>query len=519
MVRSRRGKGAGAAVALVAALGSTAACGLVIGLSDHEAYPAEGGTAEAAGGTDGPAAEASGSDVVNGTDAAEGGSDAQDAGEAGCQGSTCGAACVDLSTDNANCGKCGVVCSGSTCFGGTCGGQAITALTAGNVHACVLLAAGQVWCWGSDSVGQIAGPSGAQSCPQGPCRAPTRVPVLPSVVQVSAGGDQTCAVDVDGGVWCWGANSRGGLGHDPTTDPTCTTPDAGVPCRQASMVGGLPGPATSVSTGQTSFACALVGGSVYCWGDDAMAQLGPSGNGSESPTPVLVASNASALSAGYEHACAMVSGAPECWGSNVAGELGHTPGTGDDACARGPCNATPQSISVPGATSMHPGLHATCFVTSTSTYCLGANDVAQLGTGTFDSTAHTVPAAVSVQAGIVDLDLRARTVCALSSSSAFCWGDDEAHQTSAAADGVCSGGTACVSNSTLAGVIDVVETRTATYTSYARTASGHVWAWGDNGVGQLGHSPTDAGDEAGCDPGGTGGAVCNRTPIQVNGLP
>ncbi|MGH7296325.1 MAG: hypothetical protein ACRELB_15405, partial [Polyangiaceae bacterium] len=279
------------AVAGLAALAGTAACGLVIGLSDHEAYPAEGGTTDATQDQVTPVPE-SGSDGQPPEGGVDGGGDG-DAQEGGggpvCDAGACGDACVDLAADNANCGGCGIACDGSACYHGTCGGNDVAALTSGEAHACALLKAGEVWCWGADDQAQVLGPTGASSCPDGPCRAPTRIPGLPRTVQVSAGGDQTCALDADGGVWCWGTNANGGLGHPPSGDPTCATPDASVPCSaQAEKVVGLPGPAKGVASGQLGFACAIVGSNVYCWGDDSQAELGPLADGGPSPSPVLV---------------------------------------------------------------------------------------------------------------------------------------------------------------------------------------------------------------------------------------
>ncbi|HEY8087992.1 MAG TPA: hypothetical protein VIF09_09105, partial [Polyangiaceae bacterium] len=424
-----------------ASLAGTAACGLVIGLSDHEAYPAEGGTGDATQETTTPetGGPETGGEAAT-AEAGDAGTDVTDAGP-GCDGSVCGSACVDTQNDDNNCGGCNVTCDAGACYRGTCGGRQVTGITAGTSHACALLRAGDVWCWGADDQAQILGPTGAGSCPGGPCRAPTRIPGLPNAVQISAGGDQTCAVESKGGVWCWGANAKGGLGHGPGGDPTCTTADGGVACNPTpTKVAGL-APATSVSSGQIGFACALVGSTVYCWGDDSQGELGPVGDGGPSASPVIVAGNASALSAGYDHVCAILAGTPACWGSNVSGELGHTPGLGDQTCAGGtPCEPAPQTIAVAGASGVHAGFQASCFTTGSVPSCLGANDVSQLGTSSDDTSPHTIPVPVTVQSSISSLDFGYRTVCAISSGSAHCWGDDQTHQTSASAPVSCVGG-------------------------------------------------------------------------------
>ncbi len=518
-------------IAAGCAMAGTAACGLVIGLEDHEAYPAEGGVV----------AEASTQDVTMTMDGSHDGgtgdsSVPKDGGAdvavpetgPGCEAS-CGDACVDMQSDNHNCGMSGVSCTGSSCYRATCGGGAVAQLTAGTEHACALLQAGDVWCWGADDKAQILGPSGASTCPLGACRpAPARIPGLPNVVQISAGGDQTCALDPDGGVWCWGSNAAAGLGHPPTTDPTCTVGGASVPCNaQPAAVAGLPGPASAVTSGQSSFACALVNGSVYCWGDDSHAELGPVGDGGPSPTPQLVTSGATSVAAGFAHACAMVAGQPTCWGSNVSGELGHTPGSPDPTCSDlAFCNPTPQTIPVNGVLRMHPGYHASCFETPNGLSCLGANDVGQLGFDSFGADASPTPTAVTIEQGtfssVVAMDFGYKTACALALARVYCWGDDETHQTSDPTPGFCStSNVPCAIDGYLVDLVNVAEVRASTYATFARTTDGRVWSWGNNGAGQLGHAPGDAGDEGGCDPSAfpSGGSVCNAVPAVVQGLP
>jgi alpha-tubulin suppressor-like RCC1 family protein len=511
------------------ALAGTAACGLLIGLEDHEAYPAEGGvvpegstpdvTTDGSGGHDaGPG------DSSTAVDAS--GDAIHDAG-LGCE-TSCNDACVDLQTDNQNCGTCGMTCTGSTCYRATCGGGAVTQLTAGNEHACALLQAGDVWCWGADDQAQILGPADASTCPLGPCRpTPTQIPGLPNVVQVSAGGAQTCAVDADGGVWCWGANPSGGLGHGPSTDSTCSPGGVGVACNpQPTLVTNLPGPASAVASGQSSFACALVGGSVYCWGDDVYAELGPSDGGS-SPVPQLVVTGATAVAAGYQHACALVGGTPTCWGSNVSGELGHSPEAGiDQSCAGSPCNDTPQALTVTGVTRIHAGYHASCFETPSGPVCLGADDVGQLGLDTYDPNANPTPTAVTIEPGTLTstatMDFGYKTACALASARLYCWGDDETHQTSDPTPGVCTAttGLPCVIDGYRVDLANVVDVHTAPYATFARTSDGHVVAWGNNGAGQLGHPPGDAGDEGGCDPTVfSTPSECNANPVVIQGIP
>lgn len=103
-------------------------------------------------------------------------------------------------------------------------------LSAGFRHACVLRnSAPYVYCWGSNSSGQLGlGPGGpAQS------NVAVRVPGIGVPVQISAGSSHTCAVFENGSAQCWGSSLSGqlGIGDDganeyPTPQwvlaPSCT---------------------------------------------------------------------------------------------------------------------------------------------------------------------------------------------------------------------------------------------------------------------------------------------------------
>ncbi|MBK8676823.1 MAG: FG-GAP repeat protein [Cellvibrionales bacterium] len=123
---------------------------------------------------------------------------------------------------------------------------------------------GGVECWGSNDSGQ------------------TDVPALTSPTQVSAYGDNACAIDATG-VKCWG-------GSDFGTVPALTSP-------------------TQVSTG-LYHACALDSTGVKCWGSDYFHQVAvPS---LTSPTQV---------STGDFHSCALhAAGGVKCWGSDNYGQ-------------------------------------------------------------------------------------------------------------------------------------------------------------------------------------------------------
>jgi alpha-tubulin suppressor-like RCC1 family protein len=171
----------------------------------------------------------------------------------------------------------------------------VTAIAAGGAHSCALLADKTVSCWGGNSTGQLGPNPSADGCTFlgdiVPCSLnPVSVPYLTNVTALAAGKDYTCARMTNGTVWCWGANDRGQLGRDTSLG---TTPAS------------IPAPVTGLSTVATiaigrEHSCAgLTDGTVKCWGDNETGQLG-----NTTPTPRFIPvavtglSNAAAVAAG-----------------------------------------------------------------------------------------------------------------------------------------------------------------------------------------------------------------------------
>lgn len=80
----------------------------------------------------------------------------------------------------------------------------------GHQHACARTEAGEIYCWGSNSVGQLGAPDVEQESP-----VPVKVQGLAPAIRLGVGYDFTCAVDDSHQVWCWGQNVFGQLGSGP----------------------------------------------------------------------------------------------------------------------------------------------------------------------------------------------------------------------------------------------------------------------------------------------------------------
>ena len=146
------------------------------------------------------------------------------------------------------------------------------AVSAGNQHTCALITGGAMWCWGSNSWGQIGDGTYAERS------FPTSVFGFASgAAAVSAGSVHTCALTAGGTLVCWGYNSDGRIGDGTTTNRPTPTP-----------VSGLTSGVAAVSAGGAHTCALLAGGAVRCWGYNGFGQLG---EGSKTdrlvPTPVI----------------------------------------------------------------------------------------------------------------------------------------------------------------------------------------------------------------------------------------
>ena len=248
----------------------------------------------------------------------------------------------------------------------------VVAIAVGSSHTCALTNAGAVFCWGSNSHGQVGNNSNMDS--------PVAVPVsglASGVKAIGAGFNHTCAVTTLGAVLCWGANGGDQLGN-------ATQMDSPIPV----AVGG----ASSVAavTGGDQYSCALtMSGGVECWGDNTYGQLGVTGV-TISPTPVAVpglSAGALGVVAGARHSCALAMGGNvQCWGTNKEGELGNNSMMGS------PMPVAPMGLGA-GALSVGAGQYHSCAITSAGrAMCWGQSDNGDLGNAPAASS--LVPVAV-----------------------------------------------------------------------------------------------------------------------------
>jgi alpha-tubulin suppressor-like RCC1 family protein len=109
---------------------------------------------------------------------------------------------------------------------------------------------------------------------------PVTVAGLPKITAISAGSNDSVALDSSGSVWDWGANNLGQLGDGNTSDSSEPV-EVSLPAQAVQVFSG------GDSTKDGSEIALLSNGQVWAWGDDKDGELGEGGSG-YSDVPVQV---------------------------------------------------------------------------------------------------------------------------------------------------------------------------------------------------------------------------------------
>ncbi len=289
------------------------------------------------------------------------------------------------------------------------------------------------------------------------------------VASVNAGDRHTCAVLTDGSVRCWGDNLLSQLGDGSTRTSNIPVEVSGLTEVTQVAVGG-------------AHTCALgLDTQVRCWGFNGDAQLG-TGDTDNRPTPTRVnlLQNVSTVVAGRSNTCIInTNGAVACWG--VVDRICSNFGCGFQSFGRPTAVAGLDSDVV----TISAGEYFNCAVTSSGgVKCWGDNYDRQLGVqDTFDPDPLELFDIEGLQANVLSVSAGYDHACAtLSDGTARCWADNAFGRLG---DGSTEDRYPPVPVVDLDDIAQVHAGRTSTC---ALTHSGNVQCWGSNGAGQLGDS-------------------------------
>jgi alpha-tubulin suppressor-like RCC1 family protein len=266
---------------------------------------------------------------------------------------------------------------------GVLSGKVIDDLVVGDASFACVLANDQVYCWGSNTYGQLG--DGTLTDSQDPV-AVTTSGVLngKSIKSITTAYGTVCAIANDDRAYCWGKENNLGNG--------AAAGNENLPSEVQLPIGEI-----VQKLVMTEFnVCALTGSeALYCWGSGTKGVLG-AGVAATASSPVLVSipgiSTVKDFSVSEEFACA-IGGDDKayCWGIGTLGQMG---------------NGANAAMNTPTAVSALPGVldgvtlqniattdYSACALSVDSKlYCWGKNNDSQLGNN--DTTNSNVPVVV-----------------------------------------------------------------------------------------------------------------------------
>ncbi len=341
-------------------------------------------------------------------------------------------------------------------------------IAAGEAHACLRTTKGEVFCWGSNELGQL-GDGTLEN------RAfAKRVEGLPYIVRVTGGTHHTCALDQSGALWCWGGNTQGEMGQgtmgrDALLKPTKLA---------------LP-PVIGISGGGYHTCAYDSNGAAYCWGRNIWGECGPLNDANVlTPKKVPQLDAVIDIGAGTDHTCAvMADRTVRCWGRNNDGQIGNA--------TSGGAEITPvAAVGVQNALTVFAGDDHTCIVLlNGSMQCWGDNENGELGSGVAQFANKALPV-VGISDGYQGGGGREHTCVAAQSGGVYCWGANTSCQVGNTGV-LCGQGGGIATVASRVGVDDARWVATGeTFSCAAHKAKGAM-CWGSNDRGQLGQGVMD----------------------------
>jgi alpha-tubulin suppressor-like RCC1 family protein len=333
-------------------------------------------------------------------------------------------------------------------------------ISAGIDNTCAVNDMGDLYCWGSNNEYQLARSSIINTYPNYAELSLTNQNIL----SIDTYSRSTCFLSANGSLKCFGYNGQYQLGNGTTTNSY------------------VPIDVTNLSSNVINISISGIGGCVTmenstarCWGDGAYGRLG-NGTTNSSRSPIVVQSLGGLISqieTNSTHTCVLMEDTSvKCWGFNSTGQLGD--GTYNNSLT--PVQVTNlidvKKISLGSS-------HSCALLNSGHVQCWGSNIQGQLGNGTFVSS--TTPVNVQGLADVKDIYSGLNHNCASLNNGQFkCWGGNTYGQLG-------------IGNKTnqnlpqfIVGISNVLSYSSQLQHSCAIDIDGKAYCWGSNNAGQLG---------------------------------
>ena len=296
----------------------------------------------------------------------------------------------------------------------------------------------------------------------------------------AAGGDHTLVIGSNGLLYAWGLGTDGQLGNGTTTSSSTAV--------QVSLPPGVV--PVAVAAGDDHSLALGSNGTLYAWGYNGFGQLG-NGTKTNEDVPVTVTFpsgvKATAIAAGTDFSLALGSdGNVYAWGDGNVGALGQGNQNGSTTPVKVPLpsGVTASAIAAGGRFGMAIGSNG-------NLYSWGDGDMGQLGNGT--TTFSTSPVVVEMPSGVTASVISAGDDHALAIGSndlLYSWGE--------ATDGqLGNGGTTEKKVPVLVSMptgVTAVAIAGGLDHSLAIGSDGNLYAWGEDGAGELGNGGTTNSD-------------------------
>lgn len=351
--------------------------------------------------------------------------------------------------------------------------EGATAIASGSQHACALLDAGTIACWGRVTAGD-----GSRAERR---LAPMKIPGFQGARAIAAWGETTCAALGSGEVTCWGGPVRGTLAAGEASVTSSEEDARALSFTKVPVEGVTDAVAIAITD---TFACARsASGSVSCWGENLHGELGNGSAGSDGGlVTVAEIDDATRVAAGDAHTCALrAGGSVWCWGNGRRGQIG---------------DGTVQSR---GAPVMVAGIDDAIDLAATTTYACAArrdgsvscwgSGVPEVGYGGDSWAIQSSPAPVRGVRDVKRIAAETDRVCArLGSGRVACWGADSFGAlgvpagSTTASGGAATSGKAAARLAPVTGLAGADALAMGGFGACATTKGRALWCWGGGAI-------------------------------------
>lgn len=345
----------------------------------------------------------------------------------------------------------------------------IAAVYAGDLRGFAVDHSGNLYGWGTNDQGQLGdGTTTNESTPEA-IKLSTGAPIT-GVVKVVAGPVHTLLLKSDGTVWASGSNYDGALGDGTYNNASYFQPVPGLTNVVDIAAGGGNGTGHSMAL--------LANGSIETWGADWNGELGD-GNfdgGTPAPETITLPSAVSVFAVDDKSFVVLADGTVRCFGGNFEGEMGIGNNTADQSFPVEPTGITNVSLLAAGS------YHAVVCTSTGAFYGWGDNNYFKL-TQDFNNFNRNSEVHDDSFQGFTSVASAENTTLGLKSDGTV-WAVGQG------SDGVLGQGGSNLGSMErpvqITSLSNIAQIAGGESDAFAIGNTGTLWAWGEDGQGQLG---------------------------------